>query len=60
MMAQTNPRPVMRPSEIRQAVTEWADRGFAVTLDTRTGVINVTPPSAQPPGDPFDLVDMRA
>lgn len=61
MMAQVaEPRPVMRPSDIRQAVSEWAAMGFAVTLDTRAGVITVTPPGAQQSADPFDQVDMRA
>lgn len=52
-------RPVLRPSEIRQAVSEWAEKGFAVTLDTRTGMLTVTPPGPAPQGDPFDQVDMR-
>lgn len=60
-MAQVaEPRPVMRPSDIRQAVSEWAAMGFAVTLDTRAGVITVTPPGPQQSVDPFDQVDMRA
>ena len=43
-MAQTiEPRPVMCPSDIRQAVSEWAAMGFAVTLDTRAGVITIMP-----------------
>ena len=53
-------KPVMRPSDIRQAVSEWASKGFAVAVDTRAGVITVTPPSTKDKGDPFDLVDMRA
>lgn len=55
----TEQRPVLRPSEIRQAVSEWAEKGFAVTLDTRTGMLTVTPAGSAPKGDPFDQVDMR-
>ena len=54
----TDQRPVLRPSEIRQAVSEWAEKGFAVTLDTRTGLLTVTPPGPSKPGDPFDQIDM--
>lgn len=53
----TDQRPVLRPSEIRQAVSEWAEKGFAVTLNTRTGMLTVTPPGPVPKGDPFDQVD---
>lgn len=52
------PRPVMRPSDIRQAVSEWAAMGFAVAVDMRAGVITVTPPAMAGKGDPFDQVDM--
>ena len=58
-MGQTTQRPVMRPSDIRQAVSEWAAMGFAVTVDMRAGTISVTPPGPEPKGDLFDQVDMR-
>lgn len=51
-------RPILRPSDIRQAVTQWAAMGFSVTLDTRTGLLTVTPPGPSKPGDPFDQIDM--
>tara|TARA_R110001606_G_scaffold119705_2_gene251091 strand:+ start:6938 stop:7090 length:153 start_codon:yes stop_codon:yes gene_type:complete len=50
----------MCPSDIRQAVSEWAAMGFAVTLDTRAGVITIMPLGPQQSADPFDQVDMRA
>lgn len=51
-------KPIMRPSDIRRAVTEWATQGFAVRVDP-DGTITITPPAAPPTGDAFDLVDMR-
>ena len=52
------PRAVMRASDIRRAVSEWAAQGFAVKVDP-DGTITVTPPGPQRPADDFDLVDMR-
>ena len=50
-------RPVMRPSDIRKAVAEWASQGFAVVVEP-DGTIRVTPPVSGA-GDAFDMVDMR-
>jgi len=49
--------PIMRPSELRKAVTEWCAQGFAVKVD-RDGSITVTPPAPQAvPGVlPVDLI----
>ena len=49
-------RPIMRPSDIRRAVTEWVAQGFAVTVD-RDGRITVQPPAPTGKPDAFDLVD---
>lgn len=51
-------KPIMRPSELRKAVTEWCAQGFAVKVDT-DGSITVTPPAPRQSGDAFDMVDMR-
>lgn len=51
-------RPIMRPSDIRRAVSEWAAQGFAVKVDP-DGSITVTPAVPQRSADDFDLVDMR-
>lgn len=45
------------PATVRQAVTEWVARGFAVEVRS-DGTIRVEPANL-PPADPFDLVDMR-
>lgn len=52
-------RPVMRPADIRRAVTEWASQGFAVKVDP-DGTISVTPPQRHDNSDPFDQLDFRA
>jgi hypothetical protein len=49
---------VMRPSDIRRAVSEWVAQGFAVIVHP-DGTIAITPPPQQPTGDAFDMVDMR-
>lgn len=49
---------IMRPSDLRRAVAEWAAQGFHVRIDP-DGAINVSPASPQQPADDFDLVDMR-
>lgn len=51
-------RPVFKPADLRRAVAEWAAQGFSVRIDPDGSVI-VTPPSPQPPQDPFDLVDLK-
>lgn len=53
------PRPVMRPSELRKAITEWASQGFAVRVEP-DGTINVTPPQKHDGSDPFDQLDFKA
>ena len=50
--------PIMKPSDLRRAVSEWAAQGFHVRIDP-DGAIIVSPASQQPPADDFDLVDMR-
>ncbi|MDQ7262446.1 hypothetical protein NM680_11640 [Paracoccus sp. PS-1] len=50
--------PIMKPSDLRRAVSEWAAQGFHVRIDP-DGAINVSPASQQQPADDFDLVDMR-
>lgn len=47
--------PIMRPSELRKAVTEWCAQGFAVKVD-RDGSITVTPPVAASTVQPVDLI----
>jgi hypothetical protein len=55
--APTKPsRPIMRPSDIRRAVSEWAAQGCTIEISP-DGTIRVAPVGA-PPTDPFDLVDM--
>ncbi|GGO26857.1 hypothetical protein GCM10010991_07920 [Gemmobacter aquaticus] len=49
---------IMRPSDIRRAVSEWVAQGFAVTVQP-DGTITITPPTPKPSGDAFDMVDMR-
>ena len=49
---------IMRPSDIRRAVSEWVSQGFAVTVQP-DGTITINPPPQQPSGDAFDMVDMR-
>lgn len=51
-------RPVFKPADLRKSVTEWAAQGFSVRIDP-DGTVTITPPAAQPPQDPFDLVDMK-
>lgn len=51
-------RPIMRPSELRKAVTEWCAQGFAVKVSP-DGSITVTPPPVNLGLDRFDMVDMR-
>lgn len=51
-------RPIMRPADIRRAVSEWAAQGFAVRVHP-DGTITVTPPAPSPAVDEFDIVDMR-
>lgn len=52
-------KPIMRPSDIRRAVSEWAAQGFAVTVepDGRITVQPAAPPGSKP--DAFDMVDFR-
>jgi hypothetical protein len=49
---------IMRPSDLRKAVSEWAAQGFLVSI-LPDGTITITPPPQQPTGDAFDMVDMR-
>ena len=42
-------KPIMRPSDIRRAVTEWATQGFAVRVDP-DGTITITQPARRNPG----------
>ena len=51
-------RPVYKPAALRRAVTEWAAQGFSVRIEP-DGSVLITPPTAQPSQDPFDLVDMK-
>ena len=51
-------RPIMRPAELRRAVSEWAAQGFAVTVEP-DGTIRVQPPVPVPATDPLDLLDLR-
>ena len=47
-------------AETRQAVTEWASRGFYVVLDLNDGKISVTREGPPPKGavHPCDLLDL--
>lgn len=45
---------IMRPSDIRRAVSEWVAQGFAVTVQP-DGTITITPPTPKPSGDAFDM-----
>ena len=40
---------IMRPSDIRRAVSEWVAQGFAVTVQP-DGTITITPPTQKPSG----------
>jgi len=51
-------RPIMRPSDIRRAVSEWAAQGFSVTVDP-DGRIHVEPPSTMQKPDSFDQIDFK-
>lgn len=51
-------RPIMRPSDIRRAVSEWAAQGFAVRV-APDGTISVTPPAARDEGTAFDMLDFK-
>jgi len=51
-------RPIMKPADIRKAVTEWASKGFRCHV-LPDGSIRVEPAGAEQPKDQFDLVDMR-
>lgn len=57
-MIMGEPRPILRPADLRRAVSEWAAQGFAVKVEP-DGTITVTPPMHTPPADGFDVVDMR-
>lgn len=46
-------RPIMRPSDMRRTVSEWAAQGFSVAIEP-DGRIVVKP--APPPGDKVDAL----
>lgn len=53
------PRPVLRPSDLRRAVSEWAAQGFQVKVDP-DGTITVLPAAPQQAkADQFDMVDFK-
>lgn len=47
-------------AETRRAVTEWAERGFDVTIDLKDGKISVTSKNPAPKSNvhPCDLLDL--
>lgn len=47
---------IMRPADLRKAVSDWAAQGFTVSIKP-SGEIVVAPPAAKPIDDPFDGVD---
>lgn len=49
--------PLRKPAEIRKAVIEWVERGFAVKI-APDGTIDVRP-SAEKSGDDPDLIDWK-
>ena len=48
------------PADIRRAVTEWAEKGFDVTIDLKDGKINVRGHGQPSKADvhPCDLLDL--
>lgn len=52
------PRPIMRPSDLRRAVAEWVALGCSVEI-MPDGKIRVLPAGQPDARDAFDLVDMR-
>lgn len=50
-------RPVMRASDIRRAVSDWAAQGFTVRVEPDGAIVVMLPQKSG--GDDFDLVDMR-
>lgn len=52
------PRAIMRPSDLRRAVTDWVAQGCTVEI-MPDGTVKVAPPSQGPERDAFDLVDMK-
>ncbi|MBU2867846.1 hypothetical protein [Pacificibacter marinus] len=51
-------RPILKPAEMRRAVTEWVSNGFSVSI-LPDGQVKIMPPSASIKQDAFDLVDMK-
>lgn len=50
-------KPIMRPSELRKAVTKWCAQGFAAKVE-RDGSITVTPPPPQVSSGTVQPVDL--
>lgn len=48
------------PADIRRAVTEWAEKGFDVTIDLKDGKISVRGQGQLPKANvhPCDLLDL--
>lgn len=48
------------PADIRRAVTEWAEKGFDVTIDLKDGKISVRSQGPAPKANvhPCDLLDL--
>lgn len=57
-IAMGDQRPILKPADLRRAVSEWAAQGFSVKVEPN-GTITVTPPAHTLPADSFDIVDMR-
>jgi hypothetical protein len=51
-------KPAMTATELRKAVSEWAAQGFAVKLDTRTGIAEITPQQVHSVADAIQPVDL--
>ncbi|MDB6454752.1 hypothetical protein [Falsirhodobacter sp. 20TX0035] len=49
-------RPIMKPADIRRAVSEWAAQGLRVQVKP-DGTITVEPAAMPQTGDAFDAVD---
>lgn len=54
----TAPHPIMRPSDLRKAVSEWCAQGFIVTM-AGDGSVTVEPAAQKPQADQFDVLDLR-